>query len=464
MTALPNVEPGSGATVRHAGMTAGFVAPRVALLVCVVTVAALTSDRADWEPISLFAALCGVMVVADVASVSTRRIRFSAGLMVQVTVMALLGPAPAVASAFLSTAIESRVNRVSAERTLNDLAMFALLGLLGGVLFDVVSATYDIDRHDTAYAVAVLPIYLLLAATNLALVAAWRPGLTLAERLRLVREPGLSAIPLELANGVLAAAAVFVWASAGLVAAAGLLVMLVITIPHARTLGDALRSGDDLMALRQVSDQRAAEVARLASDRDRLLSEVLHAERRERARLAESLHDGPMQRLVAMRQDMAEAGDVPHHMDATIAETRAIISSFHPATVRELGFEAALRAAVAPFPAARSIVLTVRSAVDDEVLVDSVLLPVAQELVVNSVKHAGPTAIDVDVTADEGTIVVEVNDDGVGIDTSESGRAVQEGHVGLAMVRRRVEDAGGHLEIATRSDGGTRSRVVVPMR
>jgi nitrogen fixation/metabolism regulation signal transduction histidine kinase len=34
----------------------------------------------------------------------------------------------------------------------------------------------------------------------------------------------------------------------------------------------------------------------------------------------------------------------------------------------------------------------------------------------------------------------------------------------LALVRRRVEDTGGRLEIATRTDGGTRSQVVVPVR
>lgn len=51
-------------------------------------------------------------------------------------------------------------------------------------------------------------------------------------------------------------------------------------------------------------------------------------------------------------------------------------------------------------------------------------------------------------------IVLEVDDDGVGIDDAASGRAVQAGHVGLAMVRRRVEDVGGVLEIATRPDGG----------
>ena len=431
------------------------------MLVSVIAVAALVSERNDWQPFTLVAVLGTVMVVADVAAVSARRLRISAGLMAQVTIMALLGPAPAVAIGLLATLVDSRVNRVNAQYTLHNLFMFAVLGLVGGLLFDVLRDSYGLDRHDTAYALLVLPAYLLLVGVNLLLVST-HPTLG-TRRLHVFRETGLPALPLEVANGLLAAATVLVWSQAGLAAAAGLLVLLVITIPLARTLGDALRSSDDLTELRHVSDQRSAEVARLASDRTRLLSEVLHAEGRERARLAESLHDGPMQRLVAMRQDMAEAGNVPHQMDAAIAETRAIISSFHPATVRELGFERSLRAAVAPFPVTRSIELTIRSAVNDRALVDSVLLPVTQELVVNAVKHASPTTIDVRVTAVDGTIVVEVNDDGVGIDTSESGRSVQAGHVGLAMVRQRVEDAGGLLEIATRSDGGTCSRVVVPI-
>jgi two-component system, NarL family, sensor kinase len=247
----------------------------------------------------------------------------------------------------------------------------------------------------------------------------------------------------------------------------GLLVVLVITIPILRRVGSALKSDDDLVALRHVSDQRAAEVSRLSLDRERLLSEVLDAEQRERTRLAESLHDGPVQRLVAVRQDLSEGANpqrLAAHLDAALAETRAIISAFHPVMVRELGFEASLRAAIAPFPAARSVDLTVATDVDDELLASSVLLPVAQELVVNAVKHAGPSAIDLSVRANESHIVLEISDDGVGIDTSDVEHTVQAGHLGLAMVRRRVEDAGGRFEMETRPDGGTRSRVVLPLR
>jgi signal transduction histidine kinase len=130
---------------------------------------------------------------------------------------------------------------------------------------------------------------------------------------------------------------------------------------------------------------------------------------------------------------------------------------------RELGFESALRAAIAPFPAAASVQLTVNSTLDDRLLAGTLLLPIAQELVVNAVKHASPSTIDLSVRAQDGRVVLEANDDGVGIDTWEAGRKVQAGHLGLALVRRRVEDVGGLFDIKTRADGGTRSRVDLPL-
>jgi signal transduction histidine kinase len=421
--------------------------------------APLTSTGEDWQPVGLVLALAALMVLADVLPVTARRIRISAGLMVQVVAMALLGPAPAVAIGVLSTITESLVNRVPFRATVSNVLMFAFLGLVGGLMFDGLRAWAGVEHLDTAYALLVMPTYVALAMLNLGLVTLNYPGL----RLRILRDTGLPSLPLELLSGLMAGATVLVWAHAGLAAAVALLVVLVITIPLVRSVGDALMRSDDLVVLQHLSDERAAEVARLSSDRERLLSEVLDAERRERTRLAESLHDGPMQRLVALRQDAAESdAAIARRLDAAIGETRAIISSFHPATVRELGFEASLRAAVAPFPAARTVKLTISSALDDRELAGTLLLPIAQELVVNAVKHARPTEIRVVVETRDNWVVLDIDDDGVGIDDAASRRAVQAGHVGLAMVRRRVEDVGGNLEIATRADGGTHSRVILP--
>ena len=430
-------------------------APRLVALALVIVLAALSSDRADWQPVSLVVALGVTMIVADILAVTVRRIRVSAGLMVQVVAMALLGPAPAAAIGIVAAVPDAAVNRVRPVSALINMALFGFLGLVGGLMFDVVGAAVGLGPADSAYALLVLPISVLLLALNLGVLAAPSPELDSDARRRLLRESGLPTLPYELMNALMATATVFVWAQAGLAAVAGLLLVLVITVPLLRTVGNALTHGDE----------RAAEVARLASDRERLLTEVIDAEERERARLAESLHDGPVQRLSAIRQDAAEGtspAQIADHIDVALAEARAIISAFHPVAVRECGFEASLRAAIAPFPAARSVVLTVHSTVDDDSPQLALPLRLAQELTVNAVKHARPDRIDVLLTDEADRIVLEVDDDGVGIDDAASRRAVQAGHVGLAMVRRRVEDLGGTLEIATRADGGTHSRVVLP--
>jgi signal transduction histidine kinase len=103
---------------------------------------------------------------------------------------------------------------------------------------------------------------------NLVLVA-WLSPLLDGDR-RVIRETGVPLAPWELLNAVMAGLMVVVWAQVGLVGVAGMLVVLVTLIPLLRAVGAGIASGDD---------------------RDRLLAELLLAERRERARLAESLHD-----------------------------------------------------------------------------------------------------------------------------------------------------------------------------
>ena len=426
---------------------------RSVALACCIVVAAFLSEADDWRPWWLVVSLAGVMVLADVVAIPTRHVRVSAGLMVQTTAMALLGPAPALGIGAGAAAAESRHNRVRLTLATSNMLIVAVVALVGGLMFEVLGDHFGLDRDDAGYALFVVPVYVVCMVVNVALVIGMHPHLSREQRRRVPRDSVLPALPLEFVKAFIAAAVVLCAAYSPLAAVTGLLIVLLVTIPLGRMLGDAL-----------VSDERAAEVASLASDRDRLVVEVLNAEDRERAHLAESLHDGPMQRLMALRQDVGDGTsreELAEHLDRTIAETRAIISAFHPASVHALGFEAALRAAVEPFPGAASVALIVDTTVDDHSLADSLAMPVARELVVNAVKHADPTRIDVDVREEAGQLVLEISDDGVGIDTAEADRAVQAGHVGLAMVRRRVEDAGGQLDIATRADGGTHSRVVL---
>ena len=209
------------------------------LLAAVLIGAVVTSEPSAWEPVTLVNALTIVLVLADVAVFSARRLRRSGGLLVQTTIMALLGPAPAVAisvgSILLSDAALFRVERI---RTVRNLAIVGVLGLAGGLLFEALSDALGISTQDPAYAALAVPIYMVLTTANLVMAVVGPPHIPREDWGRTIRDAGLPALPLELVNAVLAATAVLLWIQGSVDAAVGLLAVLVIVIPLTRSLMD----------------------------------------------------------------------------------------------------------------------------------------------------------------------------------------------------------------------------------
>jgi signal transduction histidine kinase len=93
-------------------------------------------------------------------------------------------------------------------------------------------------------------------------------------------------------------------------------------------------------------------------------------------------------------------------------------------------------------------------------LAEEELLRVVQEAVHNCVKHAHPQHVDIrlaGVVGDPGSLVVEVEDGGVGFEPD----APHPGHLGLDTMRERTERLGGRLVVES-SAAGSRVRAVLP--
>ena len=86
---------------------------------------------------------------------------------------------------------------------------------------------------------------------------------------------------------------------------------------------------------------------------------------------------------------------------------------------------------------------------------ETVLYRVTQESLDNLGKHAGASRVTVSLAAEDGSVRLRINDDGVGFDPVTAARLLSEGHFGLAGMRERVEMVGGRISIDSTPGKGT---------
>ena len=212
----------------------------------------------------------------------------------------------------------------------------------------------------------------------------------------------------------------------------------------------------------------------LLRDRTGLLTELAGVEQRERAELAEHLHDGALQYLLAAAQDLQEVeedGDQQALARVRTALTestellRSTVSDLHPAVLEQAGLAAAVQALLASVARGR-----LRAEVSAQnwptrlrTAVDGLLYSSVREFVGNVVKHAKASSVVVTLRREQDNAVVTVVDDGVGLDPQVLTSRLAQGHIGLQARRVRLEAAGGSLQFTTGPGGGTTVTMTVPL-
>jgi signal transduction histidine kinase len=205
---------------------------------------------------------------------------------------------------------------------------------------------------------------------------------------------------------------------------------------------------------------------------------MIETESEIRRRVAESIHDGPVQELVSLDMILSALSTAIAKEDDTDArqmleEARAIterniqalrdeIVSLGPYAFRELSFETAVTDCVPVWR--RRFGLEV--AVDLEPLklspeVDGPLFQIAQEAVTNAGRHADAKHVTVSLQERDGQVELRVADDGKGFGDFWPLSPDSAGHIGLSSMRERAEMLGGRLTIDS-SGRGTVVRVRLP--
>jgi signal transduction histidine kinase len=227
-----------------------------------------------------------------------------------------------------------------------------------------------------------------------------------------------------------------------------------------------------------VGAMREAESS--ARIRARALSRrTIDTESTVRRRLAQAIHDGPIQELTSAELMLASAelalerGDEVEARGA-LSEARSLtrgnigflrdeVLDLGPHAFEELSFEQAVLDCMVLWQ--RRFGITVKTQIDADRLASEIAGPlfrITQEAVANAGKHGQSSTVAVRLHCDNASALLEVEDDGRGFGDVDPLGSAEPGHIGLASMRERAEMLGGELAIESR-DSGALVRVRVPL-
>lgn len=209
------------------------------------------------------------------------------------------------------------------------------------------------------------------------------------------------------------------------------------------------------------------EVRQYQSQLRALASELSLAEERERRRIATGLHDYIGQSLAmikiklgTLRESLPEScptRDVDHIrslVEQAIKHTKSLTFQLSPPILYELGFEATLEWLGEEVQREHGISVEVFNDGEEKPLdvdVSVLLFQAVRELFINTVKHGKAKRIRAFVGRDGDKVLVVVEDDGIGFDTTKLDAAT----FGFFSIRERLKHFNGTFHVAATPGRGT---------
>jgi signal transduction histidine kinase len=207
---------------------------------------------------------------------------------------------------------------------------------------------------------------------------------------------------------------------------------------------------------------------RLAEELRASRARIVAAGDTERRRLERNIHDGAQLQLVALsmaaasvrarvgeRSDKAAAilGESIEELKAALQEIRALARGIHPSILTNQGLGPALES----LAQRSSVPVTLRTELNGRApeTVEATAYFAVSEALANIAKYAHASRVGVNAARENGSLVVEVTDDGVGGADPEAGS-------GLRGLLDRVSAVGGRLDMHSPPGGGTTVRVTLP--
>jgi signal transduction histidine kinase len=216
-----------------------------------------------------------------------------------------------------------------------------------------------------------------------------------------------------------------------------------------------------------------------ARDLQRLSTKLVSAQEEERRVIARELHDEVGQALTAIKVELAvaqraiDASGGPTHVlddarsisEGVLHTVRDLSHLLHPAVLDDLGLGAAVDWYLKGFGRRHGLrVDLLQERMDGRLQpeTEAAAFRIVQEALTNVVKHAHANSCRVYLHRLTNTLLVTVEDDGIGFEPASIERAANPPGLGFIGIRERVSWLGGTLRLESAHGTGTRLTVELP--
>lgn len=240
-------------------------------------------------------------------------------------------------------------------------------------------------------------------------------------------------------------------------------------------------SEDDTPALVVGIVENITEQKRLELEMAELNARLQNSMELERLRLAQELHDNPMQSLYsaiyrieelrgAAEPKLKEAlGDVKQHIQNVLQDLRATAKELRPPTIFNFGLENAIRShANDVLEKHPNLNIYLSLAHDRQILPEKVrlaLFRIFQQSIANVIRHSKASEVHVHFSFDAEEAHLEITDNGRGFQVPSNWiDFVRQGHYGLAGAAERANSLGGVFKVRSDPGNSTTIEVIIPWK
>lgn len=220
--------------------------------------------------------------------------------------------------------------------------------------------------------------------------------------------------------------------------------------------------------MRQIVLRNVTDEARRQRRTQAYAADVLAGQEDERRRIAQELHDGPVQNLVQLCRRIddlvptAAGGQLREMAESVVAEVRRISQGLRPHVLDDLGLAAALGRLCDDFRRTTGVRAHLVIGALDPLSrpLELTVFRIAQEALSNAARHADASIVTVELATSPGLLRMRVEDDGVGYDAAVAGDGDTMGMHGMA---ERAALMGGTVTVTRSGGGGVSVLLSVPL-